>query len=104
MVLVDLRYSTRNLTEAAKERRRPQPGAVRRRVDAYSYARSIVRDRSVSRLAWDEERRTRQRLRAELGLVQRQLNARTDGRPAIARTDIPDIVPARHRHSALRLA
>ncbi|WP_083975589.1 hypothetical protein [Kitasatospora mediocidica] len=103
MAVVDLRYSTRSLTEAAKERRRPQPRAIRRRVDVYSYARSIVRDRSVSRLACDEERRARQRLRTDLGLVRQQLNARTDGRPAIARTDIPDIIPARHRHSALWL-
>ncbi|MFE0457931.1 hypothetical protein ACFW1A_01560 [Kitasatospora sp. NPDC058965] len=104
MDLVDLRYSTWSLAEAAQERRRPQPRAVRRRVNVYSCARSVVRDRSVSRLAGREERRARQRLRTELGVVQRQLNARTDGRSSLARTDFPGIVPARHRHSALWLA
>jgi len=65
VVLYDLRYSARTFTEATRESRRPQPRTVRRTVNVYSFPHQ--RDRSVAQGSAAEERRSRQRLRAQVG-------------------------------------
>jgi hypothetical protein len=103
VVVSDLRYSARSLVEAERERRRPRPEPVRRRVDVYSYARSAVRDRSLSRMAAHEERRARQRLRVRLGVARRSADRPGRSGPVL-RGDFgnsTDIGPVRHRHSAV---
>ncbi|MFF8934417.1 hypothetical protein ACF08O_06675 [Streptomyces paradoxus] len=50
-----------------------------------------------------EERRARQRLRAQVGALVRLVNS-TGGELALDAVDTMDIVPARHRRSSLWLA
>ncbi|MFF7892691.1 hypothetical protein ACFZDI_12500 [Streptomyces sp. NPDC007907] len=99
MILYDLRYSARSLTDATRASRRPQPRSIRRTVKVYSFARR-GRDRSITAWSALEERRERQRLRARvetlLGLVHTGLDAH-----ALDAVDSVDIPPARHRHNAL---
>ncbi|PNG22673.1 hypothetical protein [Streptomyces cahuitamycinicus] len=102
MILYDLRYSARTLTDAARQSRRPQPRKVRRTVAIYSFPRH-QRDRSVAEWSATEERRARQRLRAQVGALLRMVNS-TAGELALDAVDTMDIVPARHRRGSLWLA
>ncbi|MEU6553465.1 hypothetical protein ABZ915_24765 [Streptomyces sp. NPDC046915] len=102
MVLRDLRYSARSLTDAARESRRPHPCAVRREVDFYSFARH-GHDRSVAWWSATEERRARQRLRAQVGTLLRLVNSTAD-ELALDAADAVDVPPARHRRGSLWLA
>ncbi|MCX4847777.1 hypothetical protein [Streptomyces sp. NBC_00893] len=99
VTLIGLRYSTRSLAEATVQARRPRPQTVRRRVDVYRFPRHN-RDRNISRASTLEERRTRQRLRTQTGVLRRLLNT-----PASALTleaaDAIDIPPPKHRHGSL---
>ncbi|MFI8435903.1 hypothetical protein ACIGJO_19545 [Streptomyces sp. NPDC079020] len=102
-VVHDLRYSTRSLTEAADECRRPRPRAVRRRVQVYSFPRHN-RDAGVGRWSAQEERRARQRLRSRVGRLRRLIDAGPGGGVDAQAADLVEIPPANHRHSSLRLA
>ncbi|MGW7255102.1 hypothetical protein [Streptomyces sp. NPDC054834] len=102
MVLHDLRYGARSLSDAARESRRPHPCAVRRKVDFYSFARH-GHDRSVARWSAIEERRARQRLRAQVGALLRLVNSSAD-ELALDATDSVDVPPTRHRRGSLWLA
>ncbi|MFC8146424.1 hypothetical protein ACFUKV_32510 [Streptomyces paradoxus] len=102
MILYDLRYSARTFTDAARQSRRPQPRKVRRTVAVYSFARH-QRDRSVAEWSATEERRARQRLRAQVGALLRLVYP-ADDELALDAADTTDIVPARHRRSSLWLA
>ncbi|MEV5197575.1 hypothetical protein [Streptomyces sp. NPDC053720] len=99
VTLVDLRYSTRSLAEATVQARRPRPQVVRRRVDVHRFPRHS-RDRDISRASTLEERRTRQRLRAQTGILRRLLNTPTSALTLEA-ADAIDIPPPKHRHGAL---
>lgn len=98
--LVDLRFSEDCLRAAVVEGRRPRPRLVRREVEVFSYPRSASRDREVSRIARLDERRARQALRRELGVVRRHANRVTNGQPHRETTTDMDIAPVRHRHNA----
>ncbi|MEV7716597.1 hypothetical protein [Streptomyces sp. NPDC088184] len=50
VILIDLRYSARSLTEAAAEARRPWPQRIRRRVSVHRFPRHN-RDRGITRAA-----------------------------------------------------
>lgn len=102
--LYDLRYSARALTEAARASRRPVPGAVRRSVDVYAWARADTRDREVSTWAARDERRDRQRLRARVSALRGLVDAPGGGALALDAADAVDVPPARHRRCALWLA
>ncbi|MFJ4280504.1 hypothetical protein [Streptomyces massasporeus] len=102
VVLHDLRYSARSITEATGECRRPRPRKIRRAVDVYSFAR-YQRDASVARWSALEERRARQRLRTQVGTLLRLVNT-TSGELALDAADTVDIPPARHRRGSLWLA
>ncbi|MEU7255638.1 hypothetical protein AB0B21_07495 [Streptomyces rimosus] len=102
MVLHDLRYSARTLTEAARESRRPRPRRVRRTVVIHSFPR-YQRDRSVARWSAQEERRARQRLRRQVGNLLGLVNS-VSGELALDAVDTVDVPPARHRRGALWLA
>ncbi|MEU7661141.1 hypothetical protein AB0B60_22090 [Streptomyces lincolnensis] len=102
VVLHDLRYSAQSFTDATRESRRPQPRRVRRTVAVYSFPRHR-RDGSVAEWSALEERRARQRLRAQVGTLLRLVNA-TTGELALDAADTVDIPPARHRRSSLWLA
>ncbi|WP_033308868.1 hypothetical protein RFN58_41040 [Streptomyces iakyrus] len=102
MVLYDLRYSARTFADAARQSRRPQPRTVRRTVAIHSFARH-QRDRSVAEWSATEERRARQRLRAQTGALLRLLHSTAD-EIALDAVDTIDIVPARHRRGSLWLA
>ncbi|MFF1557202.1 hypothetical protein [Streptomyces sp. NPDC058279] len=99
---------SRRRAGAARAGRRPRPSAVRRRAVVRRLPR-VLRDRSLSGRAAQEERRARQRLRLRLRL-------RADARTPLRRTDRgrdrrldlsqaadTDIRPARHRRAALWL-
>ncbi|POX60499.1 hypothetical protein C3492_27235 [Streptomyces sp. Ru62] len=81
-----------SLTDAARESRRPQPRPVRRAVDVHSFARH-QRDRSVAQWSAVEERRARQRLRAQVGTLLRLVNGTADELAPDA-ADMVDIPPA----------
>ncbi|MFE9029491.1 hypothetical protein ACFYOA_25060 [Streptomyces iakyrus] len=102
MILYDLRYSARTFADAARQSRRPQPRTVRRTVAIHSFARH-QRDRSVAEWSATEERRARQRLRAQAGALLRLVNSTAD-QLALDAVDTIDIVPARHRRGSLWLA
>ncbi|WP_259370089.1 hypothetical protein [Streptomyces lincolnensis] len=68
----------------------------------YSFPRHR-RDGSVAEWSALEERRARQRLRAQVGTLLRLVNA-TTGELALDAADTVDIPPARHRRSSLWLA
>lgn len=68
----------------------------------YSFARH-QRDGSVAEWSALEERRARQRLRAQVGTLLRLVNA-TTGELALDAADTVDIPPARHRRGSLWLA
>ncbi|MFG3722938.1 hypothetical protein ACGF8D_34670 [Streptomyces massasporeus] len=102
VVLHDLRYSARGITDATRESRRPRPHKVRRAVDVYSFAR-YRRDASVARWSAVEERRARQRLRSDVGTLLGLVNT-TAGELALDAADTVDIPPARHRRGSLWLA
>ncbi|MFF4401064.1 hypothetical protein [Streptomyces sp. NPDC001480] len=102
VVLYDLRYSARSLTDAARESRRPRPRAVRRKVDFRSFARH-GHDRCVAQWSALEERRARQRLRTQLGNVLRLVNTAA-GELALDAAEAVDVPPARHRRGSLWLA
>ncbi|MFF6879579.1 hypothetical protein ACFY9S_30320 [Streptomyces sp. NPDC012474] len=102
VILYDLRYSARTLTDAVRQSRRPQPRKVRRTVAIYSFPRH-QRDRSVAEWSATEERRARQRLRAQVGALLRMVNSTAD-ELALRAVDTMDIVPARHRRGSLWLA
>ncbi|MFC8824335.1 hypothetical protein ACFT9I_03140 [Streptomyces sp. NPDC057137] len=101
--LYGLRYSARALADAARASRRPVPEAVRRRVDVRSWARADTHDRSVSIQAALDERRDRQRLRAQLTALRGLVDA-PGGVVALDAADAVDVTPARHRRCALWLA
>nr|WP_198151314.1 hypothetical protein [Kibdelosporangium sp. MJ126-NF4]CEL14829.1 hypothetical protein [Kibdelosporangium sp. MJ126-NF4]CTQ96540.1 hypothetical protein [Kibdelosporangium sp. MJ126-NF4] len=94
--VVGFRYSAAVLADARDHRPRPQ--RVRRRVDFYSFPRSLARDTEVSRLAEITERRARQTLRRELAGIRRRVNRLSTG--ALHWCDI-DVTPARHRHEGI---
>ncbi|WP_411102995.1 hypothetical protein [Streptomyces sp. cmx-4-9] len=102
VVLHDLRYSTQCFTQAARESTRPVPRPVRRTVVVHSFAR-YRQDRSIVPMSAGEERRARQRLRAQVGLLLRLVNSST-GQLALDAADAVDLPPARHRRSSLWLA
>lgn len=99
VVLHDLRYSARCLHDAVRESRRPRPRAVRREVEFHSFARH-VHDPSVARWSAVEERRARQRLRAQVGTLLRLVHSAT-GELDLEAADSVDVPPARHRHGSL---
>ncbi|MFI5665360.1 hypothetical protein [Streptomyces sp. NPDC051704] len=88
----ELRFSARCLTEASRAGRRARPQALRRRVTVRRLPRCL-RDSSVAVMAAQEERRARQRLRADVRSVL-----------LLGRAEDADVLPARHRHGALWLA
>jgi hypothetical protein len=98
VILLDLRYSARCFAEAAQDSHRPRPRAVRRRVDVYCFPRHN-RDRGVSRWSGLEERRARQRLRAQVGIIRRLVNTPTS-ELALEAADAADVPPTNHRHSS----
>ncbi|MFD8227758.1 hypothetical protein ACFV16_26770 [Streptomyces massasporeus] len=102
VVLHDLRYSARSITEAARESRRPRPDKVRRAVDVYSFAR-YQRDASVAQWSAVEERRARQRLRTRVRTLRGLVNTSAD-ELALEAAEMVDIPPARHRRGSLWLA
>lgn len=102
VVLHDLRYSARGLTDAKRESRKPRPHKVRRVVDVYSFAR-YQRDASMAQWSAVEERRARQRLRTQVGTLLGLVNT-TAGELALDAADTVDIPPARHRRGSLWLA
>ncbi|MCX4866883.1 MULTISPECIES: hypothetical protein [unclassified Streptomyces] len=102
VVLSDLRYGARSLTEAAAETWRPWRQSVRRRVDACCSPRRN-RDRGASRASALAERRARQRLRARKGAIRRRVNTPA-GELALEAMDAIDVPPPNHRHSELWLA
>ncbi|MFI8810003.1 MULTISPECIES: hypothetical protein [unclassified Streptomyces] len=105
MVVRDLRYSRRSLTEAVKESRRPRPSAVRREVRVYRFPRHN-RDGGVARWSAHEERRARQRLRTQVGRLRGLMNADADagGGIGVEAAETVEIPPANHRHGSLWLA
>ncbi|MFE3992358.1 hypothetical protein ACFXPW_11855 [Streptomyces goshikiensis] len=88
----DLRFSARCLAEASRAGRRARPQALRRHVTVRRLPR-YLRDSSVAVMAAQEERRARQRLRADVRSVL-----------LLGRAEDADVLPARHRHGALWLA
>ncbi|MFJ8534290.1 hypothetical protein [Streptomyces sp. NPDC093591] len=72
---------------------------IRRRVDVHSFARR-KRDRSLAQSSAIEERRARQRLRAQVGKLLRLVNS-TGDELALDAADTVDVPPARHRRSSL---
>lgn len=106
VVVRDLRYSRRSLTEAVKESRRPpRPSAVRREVRVYCFPRHN-RDGGVARWSAQEERRARQRLRTQVGRLRGLMNADADagGGIGVVAAETVEIPPANHRHGSLWLA
>ncbi|MFE6667794.1 hypothetical protein ACFVFH_30085 [Streptomyces sp. NPDC057697] len=101
-ILNDLRYSTRSLTEAATDARRPWPQPIRRRTDVHHFARHN-RDGGISRAATLAERQARQRLRARTTLLRSLVNTPA-GALSLEAADTIDIPPANHRHGELWLA
>ncbi|MFJ7334263.1 hypothetical protein ACIQU3_20690 [Streptomyces sp. NPDC101110] len=99
MLLHDLRYSARSLTDARRASRKPQPQLVRRTVKVYSFARR-GRDRSIAAWSALEERRERQRLRFRAGLLLGLVHAGLDEH-ALEAVEAVDIPPARHRRNSL---
>jgi hypothetical protein len=71
-------------------------------VDAYCFPRHN-RDRGVSRWSALEERRARQRLRTQVGIIRRLVNTST-GELALDTTDMIDVPPVNHRHSSVWFA
>jgi hypothetical protein len=71
-------------------------------VEVYSFARHR-RDRSVAEWSATEERRARQRLRAQVGLLRGLVNSAA-GELALDAADTVDVPPTRHRHGSLWLA
>ncbi|WP_234352811.1 hypothetical protein [Streptomyces sp. NRRL B-1140] len=65
----------------------------------YSFARSR-RDRSIAEWSTLEERRARQRMRAQAATLKGLLHAGVDER-ALEAADAVDIPPTRHRRSSL---
>ncbi|WP_256962186.1 hypothetical protein [Streptomyces sp. NRRL B-24572] len=102
VVLHDLRYSTRDVSEAVREGRRPRPHPVRRAVEVYAFPRHQG-DGSVAREAAVEERRARQRLRRRAGTLLRLVDS-PGGVIDLDAADLVDIPPARHRRGGLWLA
>ncbi|MEE1747477.1 hypothetical protein [Streptomyces sp. JV184] len=102
VILNDLRYSARSLTEAAADARRPWPQRIHRRVDVRRFPRHN-RDRGISRAATLTERRARQRLRARATLLRHLVNTPA-GELSLEAADTIDIPPANHRHGELWLA
>ncbi|MFE9489318.1 hypothetical protein ACFYNF_23230 [Streptomyces sp. NPDC006641] len=102
VILNDLRYSARSLTEAAADARRPWPQRIHRRVDVRRFPRHN-RDRGISRAATLTERRARQRLRARTTLLRHLVNTPA-GELSLEAADTIDIPPANHRHGELWLA
>ncbi|MER5570426.1 hypothetical protein ABT083_30185 [Streptomyces goshikiensis] len=88
----DLRFSARCLAEAARAGRHARPQALRRHVTVRRLPR-YLRDSSVAVMAAQEERRARQRLRADVRSVL-----------LLGRAEDADVLPARHRHGVLWLA
>ncbi|MFB6706199.1 hypothetical protein ACFCW6_15980 [Streptomyces sp. NPDC056333] len=99
VTLLDLRYSARCLAEAAHHSHRPRPRTVRRQVDVRCFPRHN-RDRGVARWSALEERRARQRLRTQMGIIRRLVNT-PDGELALTVADMVDVPPANHRHSSI---
>ncbi|MGW7708121.1 hypothetical protein [Streptomyces sp. NPDC054771] len=102
VILNDLRYSARSLTEAAADARRPWPQRIHRRVDVRRFPRRN-RDRGISRAATLTERRARQRLRARTTLLRHLVNTPA-GELSLEAADTIDIPPVNHRHGELWLA
>ncbi|MFJ1818978.1 hypothetical protein [Streptomyces sp. NPDC088139] len=102
VILNDLRYSARSLTEAAAEARRPWPQRIRRRVSVHRFPRHN-RDRGITRAATLTERRARQRLRARTTLLRCLVNTPA-GELSREAADTIDIPPANHHHGELWLA
>lgn len=71
-------------------------------MDVYSFAR-YRRDASVARWSAVEERRARQRLRTQVGILLRLVNTTAD-ELVLDAADTVDIPPARHRRGSLWLA
>lgn len=76
---------------------------IRRTVNVYSFARH-QHDRSVAQWSAVEERRARQRLRAQVGTILKLVNSATRHELALDAADMVDIPPAHHRRSSLWLA
>ncbi|MER8187597.1 hypothetical protein [Kitasatospora sp. NPDC094015] len=92
VVVRGLRYSAARVVVAGREGRRAVPERVVRSVAVYSLARSSARGGDVGRFAGVAERRARQVVRRELGLLR-----------AGSVQDI-EVEPGRHRHGARWLA
>ncbi|THA54298.1 hypothetical protein E6R62_16595 [Streptomyces sp. A1136] len=103
MLVRDLRYTARCRAEAALGGHRPHPRAVRRRAVIRHFPR-VGRDRSVSRWAAREERRARQRLRADARTLLRLTDGGRGARLDLRGAEEAEIRPARHRRAALWLA
>ncbi|MFE1343520.1 hypothetical protein [Streptomyces sp. NPDC058757] len=107
LVLYDLRYSSRVLTDAARAGRRPRPQRIRRRVAVRSFPR-FRHDPFVAREAARLERRARQDLRARLTAARRLADRpgpdTGTGGLGLAAAGAVDIPPARHRRNSLWLA
>ncbi|MEU2654426.1 hypothetical protein ABZ615_03800 [Streptomyces sp. NPDC007325] len=104
VVLHDLRYSARALTDARRAGRRPRPTPVRRHVAVYATPRFQHDDLTFETNLL--ERRARQALRARLTAARRLADA-PGPRPGPLDPDAAgtvDIPPARHRRSALWLS
>ncbi|WP_241845215.1 hypothetical protein [Streptomyces sp. CB02261] len=102
VVLRDLRYSARDVSQARREGRRPRPRPVLRAVEVYAFPRHQS-DATVGRWAAVEERRARQRLRRQAGVVLRLVNA-PGGAVDVDAADLVGIPPARHRRGGLWFA
>jgi hypothetical protein len=71
-------------------------------VDVYCFPRHN-RDRGLSRWSALEERRARQRLRTQAGILRRLVNTPT-GELALEAAEAVDVPPANHRHSSVWFA
>ncbi|WP_260461893.1 hypothetical protein [Streptomyces lateritius] len=80
----------------------PWYAVVLRAVEVYAFPR-YQSDATVGRWAAVEERRARQRLRRQAGVVLRLVNA-PGGAVDVDAADLVDIPPARHRRSGLWFA
>ncbi|WP_309057327.1 hypothetical protein [Streptomyces sp.] len=98
-VRYDLRYSSRVRAEAVREGRRPRPARVRRAVALHQLPRAD-HDGTVGRLAAQEERRARRRLRDRLVALRGLIGATPGGPLDPDAADAVDVPPARHRHGA----
>ena len=94
MSLYDLRYSHAELSQAAREGRRPAPKKTLRRITSWQWMLLYCREDSFSVEIATAERRARQHGRLEAQRIRGLHRAGHD----LADVDIP---PVRHRHGGL---